>query len=124
MGWTYLVIASVLEIGWAVGLKYTEGFTRLLPSVLVGIGAVASFVLIARAVREIPIGTAYGVFVGVGAAGTGVVGLVLFGEPGGPLRVLSLVAIVGGVLGLKLFGGDMPGPAGDPSAGSEKGTGG
>jgi quaternary ammonium compound-resistance protein SugE len=104
VAWGYLVTASALEIGWAVGLKYTEGFTRVIPTVLVILGIVASFALVARAAQELPIGTAYGVFVGLGAFGTGIVGIVLLGEPHGIMRMLSLAAIVLGVVGLKVFG--------------------
>jgi quaternary ammonium compound-resistance protein SugE len=104
VAWGYLLTASALEIGWAVGLKYTEGFTRVIPTVLVILGIVASFALVARAAQELPIGTAYGVFVGLGAFGTGIVGIVLLGEPYGIMRMLSLAAIVLGVVGLKVFG--------------------
>lgn len=104
MAWFELLIGSVLEIGWAVSLKYTEGFTRLIPSILVAVGILVSFLLVARAAREIPIGTAYGVFVGIGAAGTGLLGIFLFDEPAGLMRILSLGAVVCGVVGLKLFG--------------------
>ena len=104
MAWVFLLTASALEIGWAVGLKYTEGFTRVMPTVLVVLGIVASFALVARAAQELPIGTAYGVFVGLGAFGTGVVGIALLGEPLTVMRILSLAAIVLGVVGLKAFG--------------------
>ncbi len=104
MAWVFLLTASALEIGWAIGLKYTEGFTRLGPTVLVVLGIIASFALVAKAAQELPIGTAYGVFVGLGAFGTGVVGIVLLGEPFTIMRTLSLAAIVLGVVGLKVFG--------------------
>lgn len=104
MAWIYLLVASVMEIGWAIGLTYTNGFTRLVPSLLVGVGILTSFALVARAAEQIPIGTAYCVFVGIGAFGTGVLGMLLFDEPSGTLRLLSLAAIVTGVVGLKLFG--------------------
>jgi quaternary ammonium compound-resistance protein SugE len=93
-----------MEIGWAIGLKYTAGFTKLTPSVLVAVGILGSFWLVARSARDIPIGTAYGVFVGIGAGGTGLLGIFLFNESAGALRLLSLAAIVLGVVGLKLFG--------------------
>jgi quaternary ammonium compound-resistance protein SugE len=109
MAWLLLLLASGLEIAWAVGLKFTEGFTRLWPSVFVVTGIVVSFFLAARVVRDIPIGTAYGVFVGIGAAGTGLVGILLFDEPARLMRIMSLVAIVLGVVGLKFFG-DTEGP--------------
>lgn len=104
MAWLLLVLASGLEIAWAVGLKFTEGFTRLWPSVFVATGIVVSFFLAARVVRVIPIGTAYGVFIGIGTAGTGLIGILLFDEPAGLMRVMSLIAIVLGVVGLKFFG--------------------
>jgi quaternary ammonium compound-resistance protein SugE len=111
MAWIYPLLASILEIGWAIGLKYTEGFTRLVPSLLVGVGILASFALVAHAAKQIPIGTAYCVFVGIGAVGTGVLGMLLFGEPAGMLRLLSLAAIVAGVVGLKLFSDPKPNDA-------------
>jgi quaternary ammonium compound-resistance protein SugE len=104
VAWVCLLTASALEIGWAIGLKYTEGFTRFIPSALVVLGIVASFALVARAAQDLPIGTAYGVFVGLGAFGTGVVGIVLLGEPSNVMRILSGAAIVLGVVGLKVFG--------------------
>jgi quaternary ammonium compound-resistance protein SugE len=106
MAWTYLFIGSVLEIGWAVGLKYTDGFTVLLPSVFVAAGIAASFSLLALAVRRIPVGTAYAVFTGIGAAGAGLLGIVLFDEPANAMRLISLGAIVLGVAGLKVFSED------------------
>ncbi|BCH24558.1 DMT family transporter [Mesorhizobium sp. L-8-3] len=104
MAWAYLLIASFVEIGWAIGLKFTAGFTQLVPSVAVGVGIILSFYLVARAAKEIPIGTAYGIFVGIGAGGTGAVAVLAFGEPANLARMLSLAAIVVGVVGLKLFG--------------------
>jgi quaternary ammonium compound-resistance protein SugE len=114
MAWIYLLVASVMEIGWAVGLTYTDGFTRLVPSLLVGVGILASFALVARAAEQIPIGTAYCVFVGIGAFGTGVFGMLLFDEPSGFARLLSLAAIVAGVVGLKLFSESDPQDANNP----------
>jgi len=107
MAWTYLLVGSMLEIGWAVGLKYTNGFTVLLPSVLVAAGIAVSFVLLTRAVREIPVGTAYAVFTGIGAGGTGLLGIVLFDEPATVMRLVSLGIIVAGVPGLKVFAEDL-----------------
>jgi quaternary ammonium compound-resistance protein SugE len=104
MAWISLLIASIFEIGWAIGLKYTEGFTRPTPSFLVAVGILASFVLLARAVRTIPIGTAYAVFAGIGAGGTGFVGILLLGEPAGLARILSIISIVAGIIGVRLFG--------------------
>jgi quaternary ammonium compound-resistance protein SugE len=105
MPWIWLCGASILEIGWAIGIKFTNGFTVLLPSVLVVAGMIVSFLVMALVVRDIPIGTAYAVFTGIGAGGTGLLGIVLFNEPAGVLRLGSLAAIVCGVIGLKLFSG-------------------
>lgn len=112
MAWIYLLIASAIEIGWAVGLKFTEGFSRPLPSLLVAIGIVLSFALVARSAKEIPIGTAYGVFVGLGAGGTGLLGVFMFGEPASAGRMFSLFAIIAGVAGLKFFGDARAKPTG------------
>ncbi len=103
MHWTLLLIAAGLEIAWAVGLKYTDGFTRFWPSAGVGVALVASVVLLGLAAREIPIGTAYAVWTGIGAAGTATLGMVLFAEPASAGRIVCLVLIVAGVVGLKLF---------------------
>ena len=102
MPWTLLILAGLLEIGWAIGLKYTEGFTRPLPTVLAVAAMVASLWLLGLAVRTLPVGTAYAVWVGVGAVGTAILGIVLLGESANLWRVLSLVLIVVGIIGLKL----------------------
>lgn len=102
MAWLYLFVAGVLEIGWAIGLKYTEGFTRLWPTVLTGVALVFSMILLAVAVRQLPIGTAYAVWTGIGAVGTAILGIVLFDEPFDTARVLCIALIVAGILGLKL----------------------
>ncbi|MDH5275773.1 MAG: quaternary ammonium compound efflux SMR transporter SugE [Gammaproteobacteria bacterium] len=102
MAWTMLVIAGLLEIGWAVGLKYTDGFTRLLPSALTIIAMAGSMWLLALALRSIPIGTAYAVWTGIGAAGTALLGIILFAEPATALRLASIGLIVAGIAGLKL----------------------
>jgi quaternary ammonium compound-resistance protein SugE len=102
MAWVWLTLAGLLEIVWAVGLKYTEGFTRLLPSALTVLAMVGSIYLLALAVRAIPIGTAYAVWTGIGAVGVAIVGMVLLGEPKDALRVGSIVLIVLGIAGLKL----------------------
>jgi quaternary ammonium compound-resistance protein SugE len=102
MAWLLLLIAGLLEIGWAVGLKYTEGFTRLWPSVFTGTSMVASVVLLGIAMKSLPVGTSYAVWVGVGAVGTAILGIVLFGEPATPGRLLSLGLILAGIIGLKL----------------------
>ena len=101
MAWTYLIVAGVLEIAWAVGLKYTQGFSRLWPSVMTIAAMVASFVLLAQALKTIPVGTGYAVWTGIGAAGTAMVGIVFLGESRELLRIFCLVLIVAGVVGLK-----------------------
>lgn len=101
MAWTYLVIAGLLEIGWAIGLKYTDGFTKLWPSVATIAAMIASFGLLAAALRTIPVGTGYAVWTGIGAAGTAIVGMALLGESRDVLRILFLVLIVCGVVGLR-----------------------
>jgi quaternary ammonium compound-resistance protein SugE len=102
MAWALLFVAGLFEIGWAIGLKYTEGFTRLWPSVWTGLAMVVSVVLLALAVRTLPIGTAYAVWTGIGAAGTVILGIVLLGEPATLLRLLFVGLIVAGIVGLKL----------------------
>ena len=104
MHWTLLFIAAALEIVWAAGLKYTEGFTRLWPSVGVGAAMAASMVLLALAARGLPIGTAYAVWTGIGAAGTAIAGIILFHESASALRLLCVALILTGVVGLKLLG--------------------
>ena len=106
MAWLYLLVAGLFEVGWAVGLKYTEGFTRLWPSVWVGAALIFSMVLLAAAVKELPIGTAYAVWTGVGAVGTALLGMLLFGEPRDAARLLCIALIVAGILGLKLVSPD------------------
>ncbi len=103
--WVILLVAAGLEVGWAVGLKYTHGFTRLWPSVATIAAMVASLYLLAIATRELPIGTAYAVWTGLGAVGTALLGMVLFAEPATAARITCLVMIVAGVAGLKLFAG-------------------
>ncbi|AZY49759.1 quaternary ammonium compound efflux SMR transporter SugE [Bordetella avium] len=102
MTWIILVSAGLLEVVWAVGLKYTEGFTRLWPSLITILGMVGSFWLLATAMKTLPLGTAYAVWVGIGTIGAFVAGIVLFGETLNALRVLSVLLIVAGLLGLKL----------------------
>ncbi|MGD9951999.1 MAG: quaternary ammonium compound efflux SMR transporter SugE [Burkholderiales bacterium] len=103
MAWLLLAVAGLFEIGWAIGLKYTDGFTRLWPSVWTGLAMVASVVLLALAVRTLPIGTAYAVWTGIGAAGTALLGIYLFGEPATALRLACIALIVAGIVGLKLL---------------------
>lgn len=102
MSWLILFVAGLFEIVWAIGLKYTDGFTRLLPSVITLLAAAISFGLLGLAMKTLPVGTAYSVWVGIGAAGTVIMGIVLFNEPVNALRIGSVVLIVLGVLGLKL----------------------
>jgi quaternary ammonium compound-resistance protein SugE len=102
MAWIVLFVAGLLEICWAVGLKYTDGFTRPLPSVLTAAAIVASMVLLSLAARTLPIGTAYAVWVGMGAAGAVVLGIVLFNEPSNPGRLFFLALLVVSIAGLKL----------------------
>lgn len=102
MYWTVLVLAGLFEIAWAVGLKYTEGFSRLLPSVLTVVAMVISIVLLAVATKKLPLGTAYAVWTGIGAVGAVTLGILLFGESAQPLRLLCVALIVAGIVGLKL----------------------
>lgn len=101
MAWVYLFTAALFEIGWAVGLKYTQGFTKLWPSVLTIAAMALSLGLLALAVRTIPVGTGYAIWTGIGAVGTAILGIVLFAEPMTAWRVACLLLIVGGVIGLK-----------------------
>jgi quaternary ammonium compound-resistance protein SugE len=103
MAWIILFVAGLFEIGWAVGLKFTEGFTRPIPTILTGISLVASMGLLGWAVKSLPLGTAYAVWTGVGAVGTAIVGILLFKEPATAGRLVCLALIVSGILGLKLF---------------------
>lgn len=102
MAWAYLVVAGLFEIGWAIGLKYTEGFTRLVPSALTVGAMIASIVLLGLALRELPVGTGYAVWTGIGTVGTAILGIVLFAEPATALRLACIGFIVAGILGLKL----------------------
>ena len=102
MAWAILIIAGLFEIGWAVGLKYTEGFTRLWPSIWTVAAMIVSLYLLAVAIRTLPIGTSYAVWTGVGAAGTALLGIMLFSEPATVGRLASIGLIVAGIVGLKL----------------------
>ncbi len=102
MAWLLLLVAGLLEIGWAIGLKYTEGFTRRWPSVFTGAAMVGSVVLLGIAMKSLPVGTSYAVWVGVGAIGTAILGIVLFGEPATAMRLACIGLIVSGIIGLKL----------------------
>ncbi|HZN10732.1 MAG TPA: quaternary ammonium compound efflux SMR transporter SugE [Blastocatellia bacterium] len=101
MAWVYLLCAGLFEIGWAIGLKYTEGFTRLWPSVWTAASMAVSLYLLALALRTLPVGTAYAVWTGIGAVGTAVLGIILLGEPRDLPRVVCLLLIVAGIIGLK-----------------------
>ena len=105
MPWIYLVLAGLFEIGWAIGLKYTEGFSRPWPTVGTVAAMVASLILLALAVKTLPIGTAYAVWTGIGAVGAVILGIVLFGDPATPARLLCVALILTGIVGLKLTGG-------------------
>jgi len=102
MAWVYLVVAGIFEIGWATGLKYTDGFTRLWPSVWTALSMALSVWLLAVALKTIPIGTGYAIWTGIGAAGTAVAGMILFGESRAAVRIASIVVIMAGIAGLKL----------------------
>lgn len=102
MAWIHLIIAGVLEIFWAISLKYTDGFSRLWPSVLTISGMIASFYFLAQALKTIPVGTGYAIWTGIGAAGTAILGIILFSEPASWLRLLCIGLIVTGIVGLKL----------------------
>jgi len=102
MEWIYLLIAGVLEVGWAIGLKYTEGFTRLWPTVLTVLGMIASVFFLALAVQKIPLGTGYVVWTGIGAIGTVVLGIFLFGESANGPRLLFAAMILLSIIGLKM----------------------
>ena len=102
MTWVILVLAGLFEMVWAVGLKYTDGFTRLVPSIVTLIGMVISFWLLSLAMKSLPLGTAYAIWVGIGALGTFVAGIVLFGEVLNMMRVVSVLLIAAGLIGLKL----------------------
>ena len=100
--WMVLLLAGLAEIGWVIGLKYSEGFTRTVPSAFTVVALTASMLLLGAAVRSLPIGTAYAVWTGIGAIGAAVAGLMLFGESAHPMRLLCIGLIVAGVVGLKL----------------------
>jgi quaternary ammonium compound-resistance protein SugE len=102
MAWTILIVAGVLEIGWAVGLKYTDGFTRLYPTIATVAAMVVSMTMLGIAVRDLPVGTAYAVWTGIGTAGTALLGILLLGEAASLQRLLCIGLIVVGIVGLKL----------------------
>ena len=103
MAWIYLFIAGLFEIGWAVGLKYTDGFTRLWPSIVTIVTMILSFYFLSSAVKTIPIGTAYAIWTGIGAVGTAILGIILFDESKEFIRIIFIMLIVVGIVGLKFF---------------------
>lgn len=102
MAWFILVVAGLFEVAWAIGLKYTEGFTRLWPTVGTVLAMIVSLWLLGLAMKSLPVGTAYAIWVGVGAVGTAILGIVLFGDPANAGRMISIGLIVAGLVGLKL----------------------
>ena len=103
MSWFILLLAGLFEVGWAIGLKYSEGFTRLWPTLGTVAAMAVSLSLLGIAMKSLPVGTAYAVWVGVGAVGTAILGIVLLGEPANAGRMISLALIIAGIIGLKLF---------------------
>ena len=104
MAWTLLLLAGLFEVAWAIALRYSEGFTRLWPSVIFGATALLSFALLSQALKAIPIGTSYAVWTGIGAVGVAIAGIVCFGEPASAARVGCIALIVVGILGLRVTG--------------------
>lgn len=102
MPWLHLIIAGLLEVAWAVGLKHTDGWTKLGPSVITALLMVASFFFLSLALRTLPLGTSYAIWTGIGAVGTAIVGMLVFGEPRTAARLACIVLIVAGIVGLKL----------------------
>jgi quaternary ammonium compound-resistance protein SugE len=103
MSWIFLVVAGLLEVAWAVGLKFTAGFTKLWPSVFTLVSMAASIGMLGLALRQLPLGTAYAVWTGIGTIGTAIVGMLMLGEPAGALRLGAIAMIAGGIVGLKLL---------------------
>lgn len=101
--WVYLILAGLCEIGWAFGLKYSEGFTKVGVSIVTVVVMILSFVLLAQAMKHLPLGTAYGIWTGIGAAGTAILGIVFLNEPRDLIRIICLLLIITGVVGLKVF---------------------
>ncbi|MBI0583987.1 MAG: quaternary ammonium compound efflux SMR transporter SugE [Methanomassiliicoccus sp.] len=106
MSWTYVLIAGIFEIGWAIGLKYSNGFKELVPTIATIISFILSFYFLMMATKDLPIGTAYAVWTGIGSVGVVILGIVLFGESKDVLRLACIGLVVAGILGLKLTGGD------------------
>lgn len=105
MAWVYLLVAGVLEVGWAYGLKVSEGFSKPIPSILTIIGMVLSFLALSQAIRTLPLGTAYAIWTGIGAVGTVIVGILIFREPADAARLICVGLIVAGVIGLRVVSG-------------------
>ncbi|MHA6246733.1 DMT family transporter [Pontibacter sp. CAU 1760] len=103
MAWVYLLLAGICEIGWAFGLKYSEGFTKVGVSVVTVVVMILSFVLLSQAMKQLPLGTAYGIWTGIGAAGTAILGIAFLNEPRDFIRIVCILLIVAGVVGLKVF---------------------
>ena len=103
MHWMYLLVAGLFEISWAVGLKFTHGFTHIIPSILTIIGMIASFYFLALALKHLPLGTAYAIWTGIGTIGTVVFGIILFKEPVTAMRLVCIALIISGITGLKLL---------------------
>lgn len=102
MAWTMLFVAGLLEIGWAIGLKYTDGFTRLMPSVLTIVSMIASVLLLGLSLKTLPVGTAYAVWTGIGTVGTAILGIWLLGDPATTVRIVCIGLILAGIVGLKV----------------------
>lgn len=102
MSWVILVVAGLFEVGWAIGLKYTEGFTRIWPTIWTVLAMIISFWLLGIAMKSLPVGTAYSIWVGVGAVGTVILGMLLLGEPANAGRLISVLLIIAGIIGLRL----------------------
>jgi quaternary ammonium compound-resistance protein SugE len=103
MAWTMLLVAGLLEIGWAIGLKYTDGFTRLMPSILTIVSMIGSVILLGLSLKSLQVGTAYAVWTGIGTVGTALLGIALLGEPATAIRLACIGLIVAGIAGLKIM---------------------
>ena len=102
MEWIYLVVAGIFEVGWAIGLKYSQGFSKILPSALTLAGMVASFYFLSLALKNLPLGTAYAIWTGIGTLGTVILGIIFFKEPVDLIRIFCIVLIISGIIGLKI----------------------
>lgn len=102
MSWFYLIIAGLCEIAWAFGLKYSDGFTNTVPTILTLVGIIFSFYLFSKSIKDIPIGTAYAVFTGIGAAGTVIIGMIFLNESASFIKIVFVITLLSGILGLKL----------------------